>query len=113
MKIIITETFSKLFSKEFKNYNFELENLVEILKKTKLINLKDPYIKVKLTLNKVSLRWIVIKNDNDSIIPIFMTLKKNKIIGDNLVLNKKVLEKINNLLWKMSKDFEKSDIREY
>jgi len=113
MKIIITETFEKNFLKEFKKYNFKLENFVEILRKTNLINLKEPYFKIKLSLNNVSLRWIVIKNDIWKIIPVFIVLKKNKVLWDNLVLNKKVLEKIDSLMWKMSKDFEENDFEEY
>ena len=113
MKIIITQTFEKWFFKEFKKYNFTLLNFINTLKKTKQICLKEPYFKIKINLDWVSLRWIFIKNDIWNIIPLFLILKKNKNIWSNLVLNKKVLEKIDILFEKMIKDFKKGNFNEY
>jgi len=113
MKIIITQTFEKNFIKDFKKYNFDLTKFIQVLKKTNQISLKSPYFKIKIFLDWVSIRGISVINDIWNIIPIFIVLKKDKKIWENIVLNKVVLEKINMLLWKMTEDFNNWDYKEY
>ncbi len=83
------------------------------LKETKLINLKNPYFKIKTYINWLSLRWIWIFTDSKTLIPILFVLKKDKKYWENLVLDKEILNKINNLFWKYSLDFEKWDFTEF
>jgi len=113
MKVIITKIFQQNFDKDFKKYNFDLNTFVEVLKKTKQITLKSPYFKIKIFLDWVSIRWISMINDIWNIIPIFIVLKKDKKIWENIILNKIVLEKIDTLMSKMIKDFNKWDYMSY
>lgn len=110
MKTILTKSFITDFEKHFKKYSIGHNDLVIKLKKTKIIKLKNPYFKIKTQLNWVELRWIWIFNDEKNLIPIFFVLKKEKIYWENLILNKEVLQKINNLLFSYSKDFQNWDI---
>lgn len=113
MKIILTKSFISDFDKEFKNYNINHEDLISRIKSTKIINLSNPFIKYKITIKWVSLRWIWIINNNWKMIPIFFVLKKDKNYWTNLVLNKEVLNKVNNKFAIYSKDFENWDYVEY
>ena len=113
MKIILTKSFIKDFEKDFKNYNLTYQDLVFKLKTTKIINLVNPFIKFKITIKWISLRWIGIINDNNKTIPIFFVLKKDKKYWENLVLNKEILQKINNKFTVYSKDFDSWDIIEF
>ncbi len=113
MKIILSKNFIQDFEKDFKNYNLTYQDLVLRLKSTKIINLVNPFIKFKITIKWVSLRWIWIVNDNNKIIPIFFVLKKDKKYWENLVLNKEILQKVNNKFVVYSKDFDRWDIIEF
>lgn len=113
MKIILTKSFIQDFDKDFKNYNINHIDLILKLKSTKIINLTNPFIKFKITVKKISLRWVWIINDNNKIIPIFFVLKKDKKYWENLVLNKDILQKINNKFSIYSKDFDNWNIIEF
>lgn len=113
MKIILAKSFIQDFEKDFKNYNLSYEDLVSKIKSTKIINLVNPFIKFKITIKWVNLRWIGIINDNNKIIPIFFVLKKDKKYWENLILNKEVLQKINNKFAVYSHDFDSWDIIEF
>jgi len=102
MNIIITKSFLENFKKDFRKYNFSIITLVDELKKEKLITLKIPYFKVKFKLNKISIRWVVLVNHNDFILPIYIVLKKDKKYWENLILNKD----LRNLIEKLSKEIE-------
>ncbi len=78
MKIILSKKFIKDFENEFKKYWIKYEDLVIKLKETKVINLKNPYFKIKTYINWISLRWIWIFNDKNTLIPLFFVLKKIK-----------------------------------
>ena len=96
MNVIITKSFLNNFRKDFRKYNFSLTDLVNGLIDTKKIKLKQPYNKVKLKLNWVDIRWIVLINLWRKILPIYLVLKKDKKYWENLIINKetvKVLEK--------------------
>ena len=102
MNVIITNSFLKRFKKEFRKNNFLISDLVNELKKEKLITLKIPLFKVKLKLNKISIRWIVLVNHKNYILPIFIVLKKDKKYWENLILNKE----LQNIIEKLSKEIE-------
>lgn len=107
MKVILTKTFINDFEKQFKKYWINHNNLVLKLKQTKVINLQNPYFKIKTQINWVDLRWLWIFNAEKSLIPLFFVLKKDKKYWENLILNKEILEKVNNIFSKFSLDFEK------
>ena len=113
MKIILTKTFIKDFEKEFKNHNISHIDLVNKLKSTRIISLTNPYVKIKITIKWISIRWIWIFNDFKKLIPIFFVLKKNNQYWKNLVMNKEILQKINNKLATYKKDFNNWNIFEF
>lgn len=105
MKIIITDTFSKNFLNKLKKY-FSIWELVDELKKEKInIKLKDPFYKIKLKLNLVDFRGVVLLVFDDKIVPLMLYLKKDKQNWENIIWSKykaKILENQN----KISKDLE-------
>lgn len=85
MKFIITDFFEKQFRKNVQDIS--INQLVEKINinSRNFINLKEPYIKIKLrTINK-SYRIIIVYDKIDSII-LFINIfdKKNKNYGENL-----------------------------
>jgi hypothetical protein len=64
--------------------------------------LKIPYFKVKFKLNKLSVRWVVLVNYNNLILPIYIVLKKDKKHWENLILDKD----LKNIIDKLSKEIE-------
>lgn len=109
MKIILSKQFITDFENEFKKYSINHNDLVLKLKEINIIKLKNPFFKIKTNINWISLRWIWVLNDKESLIPIFLVTKNNKKFWENLILSKEVLEKVNNLFFKYSKDFENWD----
>jgi len=85
MKIIITKSFLKEYNKNLKKY-FTLSLLVGQLqaKSHTFINLHDPFLKCKLTLNGVEFRWVVSYISHNRIIPLFFVLKKDKKYWENV-----------------------------
>jgi len=106
MKIILRKTFINDFDNEFKRYSINHIDLIKKLKETNLINLKNPYVKIKTYINWISIRWIWILNEEKTLVPVFFVLKKEKKIWENLVLDKSILLKINNLFAKYYDDFQ-------
>lgn len=100
MKIIITDTFDKKFLNKLKKY-FSVLELVKELQKEKInISLKNPFYKIKLKLNGVSFRGVILLVLNDKIIPLMLYLKKDKQNGGNIIWStykSKILE-IQNLV---------------
>lgn len=107
MKIILSKQFITDFENNFKKYSINHRDLILKLKETKIINLKNPYVKIQTYVNWISIRWIWILNEEKILVPLFFVLKKDKRYWDNLILDKETLEKINNLFLKYSSDFEK------
>lgn len=107
MKIILSKKFIIDFENDFKKYWINHQELVLKLKETKIINLKNPYFKIKTYINWISLRWIGVFNDKNTLVPLFFVLKKDKRFWDNLTLNKEIFEKINNLFLRYWSDFDK------
>lgn len=79
MKIILSKKFIENFETEFKKYWINHQDLVIKLKETKIINLKDPYFKIKTYINWISLRWIWIFNNEKTLVPLFFVLKKDGV----------------------------------
>ena len=113
MNVIMTHTFIKNFKKDFRKYWFLISDLALELKNQKYLKLKHPIYKSKFKFNKIAVRWIIYFENEWSVIPIFFVLKKDKKNGNNLVLDKETLEKINILLWKMKEDIENKNYIEY
>ena len=113
MKIILSNNFIIDFNKEFKKYWVNHLNLISKLKETKMINLKNPYVKIKTYINKISIRWIWIINDKWTLIPVYFVLKSNKKDWENLILDKATLNKINTIFWKYSLDFNNMNYKEF
>lgn len=96
MKIIITKRFKKKFLKEYTKY-FSKQDLVNILRrKEKFIALVFPFLKFKWKINSVDFRWVVFSVFNNSIVPIFIALKKDKKHWENIS-------------WAINKDFLKEE----
>lgn len=113
MKIILSKQFITDFENDFRKYTINHRDLILKLKETKIINLKNPYVKIKTYINWISIRWIWIFNEEKTLVPLFFVLKKDKRYWENLILNKETLDKINNLFLKYSSDFEKWDFIEF
>lgn len=113
MKIILSNQFIIDFENDFKKYWISYQWLVLKLKETKIINLKNPYFKIKIYINWISLRWIWIFNNKNTVVPLFFVLKKDKKFWDNLILNKVILNKINKLFERYWEDFNKWNFIEF
>jgi len=106
MNIILTYTFIVHFKKKFRKNHFLIKDLIASLSKQKFLKLNYPFFKVKLFLNNTSIRWIVLLKDKDKIIPMFFVLKKEKDIWNNIILDKKIKNKLNILMEKYENDFK-------
>ncbi len=103
MNVIFTHSFLKKFKKDYRSYNFSILELAIKLKRTQYLKLEEPFHKVKLKLNNVAIRWIVLLSIKDKILPIYIVLKKDKKYWNNLIFNKKIEQ----LLHKLAIDIEK------
>lgn len=88
MKIIITKRFEKYYNKSLSKY-FDMESFVMILKDKKhnFISLHDPFYKFKNKINFVDFRWVLAIFKDETIIPIFIYLKKDKKNWENINWN--------------------------
>ena len=112
MKIIITDTFSKKFLNKLKKY-FTVWELIDELKKEKSnIVLKEPYYKIKLKLNLVDFRGIVLLIYDDKIVPLILYLKKDKQNWENILWNTNKARILENQD-KASKDLENGNFKVY
>lgn len=102
MNVIFTDSFLKKFKKDYRKYNFSISELAVKLKKTEYLQLDEPFCKVKLKLNNVAIRWIVLLNINNSVLPVYIVLKTDKKYWNNLIINKEVEE----ILEKLAKEIE-------
>jgi len=112
MTIRITKTFEKQFQKLFQKSNFTIQDFINLIQQTKVIQLEQSFIKIKIQTQQYSLRglWVIKSN---ILIPFFIVKKNNKLRWDNLVLNKATLQKINILMWKFQRDFENRNYKDY
>ncbi|MDP2090129.1 MAG: hypothetical protein Q8K30_00900 [Candidatus Gracilibacteria bacterium] len=103
MKIIITKTFKQDFLDVF--YDYRLLNIfIKKLNETKLIRLNQDLFKFKFYIKTISTRGIVFLNINNYYIPILLSKKSDKNIGDNLVLNKYIKHILDTKFEKMGQD---------
>jgi hypothetical protein len=78
MKIIITNTFDKKFLKKLNKYFSILELINELKNKKIKIFLKDSFYKVKIKLNSVDFRGVVLLVFEDKMVPLILYLKNDK-----------------------------------
>jgi len=87
MKIIISKTFEKKYLQKLYKY-FDVNKFVDKLNKSSNIILKYPHFKIKLKINLVDFRWIILIQNWKYIIPIILCLKKDKNCGENIIWSK-------------------------
>jgi len=87
MKVIITNTFDRKFLNKLKKYFSVLELVNELKREKSAIVLKDPFCKIKLKLNYVDFRGVVLFVHEDKIIPLMLYLKKDKNNWENIIWN--------------------------
>lgn len=113
MNIILTNSFIKKFKKDFRKYHFSIYELINQLKKSKPLNLEKPYSKVKLKLNNISIRWIVLININNKLLPIYLVLKKDKTKWENLLIDKDIDKILKKILLEINEDLKTQNFIEY
>ena len=91
MNVVITEGFKKSFYGIF-NLEKELFQFSNKLKNTKQIKLISPYLKYKMIVSGIHIRWIYVMIINNNLIPIFITKKSNKTYWNNLLIDKKNID---------------------
>jgi hypothetical protein len=110
MKIIITEHFEKKEYKFLTKY-FSIDNFCSKLKNLKPIFLKYPYFKLKFYLKWVSFRWVIMITKSWNIIPLIISLKKDKD-WDNIIW-KLYKKEILNAQQKALEDINKSKFKTF
>ena len=105
MKVIITDSFNKKFLSKMKKYFSTNDFVLELKKEKPDIVLKEPIHKVKLKLNLVDFRWVILILFEDNIVPLLLFLKKNKQNWENIIWNTHK-DKILDMQEKVSRDLE-------
>ena len=116
MIIKISDSFQSTFSKDFKNHNISILDLVESLKKTTYIWLESPIAKVKIYIKWIAIRWLVVikhKSNGQTIVPLFFVLKSDKKYWDNLILSKGIKQIISRRFDLYQQDFLDWKFMEY
>jgi len=85
MKIIITRSFENKYKKIINL--IDIKKLSEKLKNHKLITLKFPYLKLKLNIWGISIRWVVLKTKWWNLVYLILCLKKDKNCWENIRFN--------------------------
>jgi hypothetical protein len=88
MKVILTDTFKKKYLKSFYKH-FSKEDFVKFLKERNhtFIWLHHPYFKIKWNVKMVGIRWILFLLDSNTIIPLMIFLKEDKMYWENVRWN--------------------------
>jgi hypothetical protein len=109
MKIIITNRFREKYLDKFSKYFSDID-FVENLKNKfhKFIFLERPFIKFKTNIKSTSIRWIVIIETWERIVPLCLFLKNNKNYWENIIWEDKKLRKL--LFLEFEKNF--TDLKE-
>lgn len=115
MRIIISKSFNKKYLQKLSKYFSVWDFSKCLLKNRKDILLKYPHIKIKLQINSVAFRWVILIQEEKYIIPLIFCPKKDKQCGDNIIWNKyekiilsmqeKVLEDIEGKDYEVYDDF--------
>ena len=85
MKIIITDSFKTKYKKIFNL--IDIYKLSEKIKAYKLINLKYPYFKLKLSIWNIAIRWILLKTKWWNLVYLILCLKKDKNCWYNMIFD--------------------------
>ena len=109
MKIIITKSFLKKYKKTIDL--IDLEKLSSKIKKINLITLKFPYLKLKLNIWWIAIRWVLLKTKWWNIIFLILCLKKDKNCWYNITFNN-LKKEIINMEDKVINDLKNNDFKE-
>jgi len=82
MRIIITNSFSNKYKRIISLIN--LEKLCSKIKENNLIALNYPYLKLKLYIWWLAIRWILLKTSWWNLVFLVLCFKKDKTCWDNL-----------------------------
>lgn len=110
MKIIITNSFKTKFKKIISL--IDLNKLCKKIKENNLILLNQPYVKLKLFIWWIAIRWILLKTKWWNIVFLILCFKKDKNCWDNLTFETYKKEIIF-METKVLEDIEKWDFKIY
>lgn len=82
MKIVLTNSFLSKFKKTVSLIN--LNKLCEKIKENNMILLNHPYVKIKLYIWWIAVRWILLKTKWWNLVFLILCFKKDKNCWDNL-----------------------------
>jgi len=85
MRIIITNSFLKKYKKIV--WLINLKKLSLKIKKINLITLKYPYLKLKLNIWWIAIRWVLLKTHWWNFIFLILCLKKDKNCWNNILFS--------------------------
>ena len=114
--IKVAQSFQQVFEKEFRKQWIDIHMLIKKLNTIPLIGLRSPFVKIKCYLWGFPVRGIALckpKKNVFLIVPLFIVKKTDKQRWDNIILSKKVLQKIDNLLHLYQSEFEQGKYKEY
>lgn len=108
MEFLITNRFKKKYLEKNEKY-FTLEDFLENIaeKEHTFITLHIPFSKFKNKINKVAIRWVLFYYLEDKIVPIIVSLKKDKNFWEN------ISRKINRTFILEEFDFSMDDIESW
>ena len=89
-------SFIKWFQKDYRLYDISMADLASKLIQMPMIKIKYPIVKCKFYLKNIAMRWFCIVK-NDTIIPLYMVIKNSRL-WDNLILDKTMSKKLDNLM---------------
>jgi len=110
MKVILTKSFLSKYKKII--WLVDLDKVIWKIKVIKLVNLKYPYLKLKLIIWWIAIRWVLIKTKWWNLIFIILCFKKDKKCWNNLSFENSHRE-IVNMEIKVLKDIENGDYTTY
>jgi hypothetical protein len=88
MDVVITQYFEVLLKKYRGKWNIDIEDFADMIAQSALKNtiyLRRPIAKLKFSYEWKAIRLIIlVKEDTDTIIPLYITDKNDKVIGDNM-----------------------------
>lgn len=82
MKIIIADSFSKKYKKEL--FLIDINKLSKKINENNIIFLNHPYIKLKVIIWWIAIRWILLKTNLWNLVFLVLCFKKDKNCWDNL-----------------------------
>ena len=70
---------------------------------SRLITMQHPFMKLKTIISGVAVRWVLVI-DADTIVPVFLVSKSDKLYGQNMIFDVKLHKAIDISMHKMSQD---------